>query len=107
MNEHEIEPWIVVQEPDSESQLAMWRLSDHDSPSLALFSSRAKAETYAFSHAGDSWQVTQPARNILLGIMIECFQKQIEYAVLDPDGKSAKRIFKLREVLKAAREELR
>lgn len=106
MNENELQPWIVVQGDADTRTLAMWRLSELGQPALALFSDAPHAEHYATAHISDHWEVSQPARAVLLRIMIECFQQQIELAVLDPDQDTARRIFKLRDVLKAARQEL-
>lgn len=107
MPENELSPWVVVHGQDEARSLAMWRLADVDEPALALFSDSTRAEEYATTHIRGDWRVTQPARSALLGIMIECYQQQVRLAVLDPDEAGARRIFKLRDVLKAAREELR
>lgn len=107
MNEHEIEPWVIVAECDDDQSLAMWRLSENDQPSLALFSSAELAQGYARAQVAAPWKITQPSRSDLLRVMIECYRKKIELAVLDPDGTTAKRIFMLRDVLKAARDEMR
>lgn len=101
MLEHEIEPWIVS---INESQLALWQLSDPPAAALAFFSDQSRAEKYARGLEATHCQVLQPTRRELLGLMIQCYQQQILYAVLDPDSQSARRIFKLRDVLKAARE---
>lgn len=106
MNDNELQPWVVVLEDAQERSLAMWRLSDTQQPALALFSSAALAESYAAKHVDSNWQVTQPARTALLGLMIECYRQDIQLAVLNPAETSAQRIFNLREVLRAARQEL-
>lgn len=106
MNENELQPWLIVQGQGDARSLAMWRLSDLDQPALALFSDAARAERYATAHIAIHWEVSQPARAALLHIMIECFQQQIKLAVLDPDQETARRVFNLRDVLKAARDEL-
>jgi hypothetical protein len=107
MNEQEIQPWVVIVESAGDRTLALWQLSETEQPALALFSSAVQAQKYAAEHSGNDWQVNQPERSALLAIMIQCFQQQIELAVLDPDGATAKRIFKLRDVLRAARDEMR
>ena len=106
MNANELQPWIIVLDSPDQQSLAMWRLSESDQPALALFTSAAQAEGYAMANASDAWSVQQPARPALLRIMIECFRQHVELAVLDPDQATARRIFKLRDVLRAAREEL-
>ena len=106
MNENELQPWIVVLDGPAEQSLAMWRLAESDQPALALFTTAALAERYALQNANAAWSVQQPARPALLQIMIACFQQRVELAVLDPDQATARRIFNLRDVLRAAREEL-
>lgn len=126
MNENELQPWIVVlgsparnalaqnslaeqslaEQSLAEQSLALWRLSETDQPALALFTSAAQAERYALVNASAAWSVQQPARSALLRIMIECFRQDVQLAVLDPDQATARRIFNLRDVLRAARDEL-
>ncbi len=100
MNEHELQPWVVTIDG---SQVALWQLSQPAAVALALFSDQAKADAYAHSLVGRSCNVIHPSQRELLGLMIQCFQQQIVYAVLDPTETQASRIFQLREVLKAAR----
>lgn len=107
MNENEIQPWLVVIGSSAATRLAMWQIGETQKPALALFSNSERATQYAIAHIDEEFQVTQPARTALLTIMIECYRGQMEHAVLDPDSSSAKRVFVLRDVLKAAREELR
>ena len=114
MNQHELQPWIVcLHAPQSDPfapanahSLAMWRLNDNDEPALALFSEQTSAEVYARQLGEQAYQVLQPTRTAMLSIMIECFQGNIMLAVLDPNATTARRIFKLRDVLKAAKGEL-
>lgn len=106
MNDNELEPWVILLGKTEDRTLAMWRLSETDQPALALFSTAGHAQRYAAAHSDQTWQVTQPARTALLGIMIECYRQQVELAVLNPTEASAERIFKLRDVLRAARQEL-
>lgn len=106
MNDNELEPWVIVLGDDDQRRLAMWRLAGTDQPALALFSAAAQAEQYAAAHLQRPWHVTQPPRTSLLKIMIECFRQQVELAVLNPTDTSAQSIFKLRDVLRAARQEL-
>ncbi len=101
MIEHEIEPWIVSL---NGNQIAMWQLNEPQAAALAFFSERSRAEEYARGLNAAESVVLQPSRRELLGLMIQCYQQQILYAVLDPDTQSARRIFKLREVLKAAKD---
>lgn len=101
MIEHEIQPWIVAIEGN---QLALWQIDQPPAAALALFSDRDKAELYASQLATARRDVIQPSRRELLGLMIKCYQEQIQFAVLDPNTQSASRIFNLRDVLRAARE---
>ena len=106
MNDNELQPWLIVLEEAGERSLAMWRLSETDQPALALFSTAAHAEKYAEAHIEQAWQATQPSRTALLSIMIDCYRQQVALAVLNPTTASAQRIFNLRDVLRAARQEL-
>lgn len=104
MIDQEIEPWIIA---INKNEIALWQLSDPPATALAFFSERVKAEEYAQRLFEATAEVLQPTRRDLLALMIRCYQQQILYAVLDPDAQVARRIFKLRDVLKAAREALR
>jgi hypothetical protein len=106
MNENELEPWLIVLGDDQHGTLAMWRVSETEQPALALFSSAELAEGYANAHHSGAWHVTQPQRTALLRLMIECYQQQVTLAVLDPTQGTARSIFNLRDVLRAARQEL-
>jgi hypothetical protein len=106
MNDNELQPWVVAVGDAEERSLAMWRLSETEQPALALFSSAGLAEAYAAKHVASCWQVAQPARSALLGVMIECYRQGVRLAVLNPAETSAQRIFNLRDVLRAARQEL-
>jgi hypothetical protein len=106
MNDSELEPWVVVLGDAEDHALAMWRVSETQQPALALFSSQVHAQRYAAANASPPWSAEQPARATLIGIMIACYRQGIELAVLDPDRETARRIFQLRDVLRAARAEL-
>jgi len=105
--QQDLAPWIVTTHEGSAQHLALWQLADSSQMAIALFSTRDKALLYAAGLSGSESQVAQPDRHALLRILIECFQRQVELAVLDPDSHGAQKIFPLREVLRAAREELR
>jgi len=105
--ESELEPWIVLTQEGSAQHLALWQLADASATAVALFSSRDQAEHYASQFVSSAYQIAQPERHALLRILIECFQNQVTLAVLDPDQHGAKKIFPLRDVLRAAREALR
>ena len=100
MMEHEIEPWLVL----VDDQVAFWQLSEPPAAALALFSGEVQANAYMRGLNSANCQVRQPSRRELLALMISCYQQQVLYAVLDPNAQSARRIFQLRDVLKAARD---
>ena len=104
MIENELQPWLVLL--DGGTQVAMWQLEQPAAAALALFSDRTKASAYSERLGNASYELIQPARVKLVRVMMECYQQQLRYAVLDPDGASAHRIFSLRDILKAARIEL-
>ena len=106
MNENEIQPWVVVTAGDAETTLAMWQIKETGQVALALFSTRALAEHYAARLCGSS-SIMMPARPALLSIMIECYRQGVAFAVLDPDQATARKIFDLADVLRAARDELK
>ena len=106
MNENELQPWVVVTQDDSGTSLAMWQIKETGQPALTLFSTQALADNYAASINRAS-SVMMPTRPVLLNIMIECYQQGIALAVLDPTEATARKIFNLADVLRAAREELK
>ncbi len=81
---------------------AIWQLDEGPS-ALALFHTADSAVAYRQAAAiGAEWSVFQPVRNDLVAILKACHEGGILYAVLDPDGQSAKRIFPIADVLGAA-----
>lgn len=101
MMEHEIQPWLVL----VDDQVAFWQLSEPPAAALALFSDEVQASAYVRGLNTANCQVRQPTRRELLALMISCYQQQVLYAVLDPNAQTARRIFQLRDVLKAAQTE--
>ena len=95
----DIEPFIVYRIDGVQMVCAVWILTD-GRKALALFLSGDSATDYRNSlDTSDEWRIFQPTRNDLLEILKECYEAGIGYAVLDPDLKSAKRIFNIEEIL--------
>ena len=106
MIKNELQPWLVLIEGQSGTSLAMWRLTETGQPALALFTSETLADEYAGSIVR-TWSTVRPEPDILLSLMAECYQQGVALAVLDPDRATARKIYDLAEVLRAAREELK
>ena len=116
----ELDPWLAVQSHSANEigDIALWRIAAENGDeetsqggqfqheALALFSSREHASRYADQQLNRQYRLCQPDRVQLLRILIDSFQQGIEYAVLDPSNDAARQLFSLREVLKAAREQL-
>ncbi len=98
----EIEPYIVYRLEGAHLQCALWQLQQGDK-ALALFLSGDSALAYTAAAELVGWQVLRPSRPALLELFQAHDQAGIRYAVLDPDGEKAKRIFDLRAILDAAR----
>ncbi len=101
----DIEPWIVIV-GDERQSLAMWRMSDNEQPSVALFSSEDKARQYVAESKIAKFAVIQPQPRALIQLLIDCYTSSIRWAALDPTPERASRVFELRQVLKAARDSL-
>lgn len=116
----ELEPWVIVTQsgPDeATSQLAVWRLAgEHAQSALALFSDRQAAEHYAQQFcsaatelvaASVSYRVEQFTSLQLVAVLAECYRLGMRCAALNPSGDSAQQLFILRDVLLAAKLQLR
>ncbi len=89
----ELEPFVVYRLDGGQMRCAIWQLQQGPS-ALALFRTADSAVAYRQAAAlGSEWSIFQPARNDLAAILKGCHDSGILYAVLDPDGASAKRIF--------------
>ena len=102
----ELEPWIIVEDNNAQRSPALWRVQANDSIAVALFSDRDSAEVYATANYSNPCQIIHPSRTDLLRVLVECFRQGVRYAALDPGATQTRRIFELRQVLAAAREEL-
>ena len=108
MIDNEIQPWIVLIEDESGALApAIWQLSENERPALALFLTQEAAQRYADKNGDSSWSVKHPTQKSLIGVMLACFQKEVQLAVLNPDGNNAQLIFNLRDILSAARDQVR
>lgn len=95
----DIEPYLVYRIERDQMVCALWTLAD-GRESLALFLSGDSATDYRnANNMSDEWRICRPSKNDLLEILKECYDSGIGYAVLDPDLKSAKRIFDIEEIL--------
>jgi hypothetical protein len=100
----EIFPHLVYRVSGEQMECALWTL-DEGHKALALFLTQESAKAYIEAIDLESdWQTICPGRTDLLEILRQSTSSGIDLAVLDPDAKQAKRIFDLREVVKAMRE---
>ncbi len=102
IEEHEIEPHLLVRVEDGQMRLAMWRLAEGPH-ALALFLSEESATAYRETAELDGgWRVFQPQRRDLATLLGECLDNEVAFAVLEPNRQEAKRVFDIRRVLEAA-----
>ena len=95
----EIEPYVVYRIDGEQIECAIWQIED-GRKALALFLSGDAATTYKDSAGlGAEWKIFRPARKVLLQLLDGGYQAGIGLAVLDPDLKTAKRVFDIRQVL--------
>ena len=70
---------------------------------LAIFTSADSATAYrAALSDGDGWTIFQPPREKIIDILAACRAIGILYAALDPVGGTAKTLFDIPQVLRAA-----
>ncbi|MEM7476473.1 MAG: hypothetical protein AAF483_15910 [Planctomycetota bacterium] len=103
----ELEPWVVVLGEAPETELATWNIEANGHPALALFSAKDKAETYAQANCSETGQVLQLGQRELLQVLIDCFNQHTLFAVLDPVGAEARQVFRVKEILAAAKQQLK
>ena len=98
----ELEPFVVYRLDDGQMRCAIWQL-EQGAQALALFHTADSADVYRQAAAlGAAWGTLQPGRNDLVAILEACQQQGILYAVLDPEAASARQIFAIDELLRAA-----
>jgi hypothetical protein len=101
----EIHPYLVYRIADGRLECALWQLREGPR-ALAMFLSGDSATAYRdAAHPGEEWKVFRPAKENLWQLLKECYHAGICYAVLDPDGDKAQRIFDIKSILSAAAEE--
>ena len=97
----EINPYLVYRLSDEQMECAVWTL-DEGQKALTLFLSQESAEVYVSATGlGEEWKIYCPARIDLMEIIKQTTASGIFLAVVDPDDKKAKRLFDLRQVVKA------
>lgn len=97
----ELSPYLLVRVRDGRAEFARWRASEGQD-ALALFLTSANALKYAEAALkGPGWQVVRPPRASVLEVLHACHESGVLFAVLDPDGEKAKRVFSIGEVLQA------
>ena len=101
----ELEPFCVFFD-HAQPPMAMWQPAVTAQPAVALFSTSAKAETYAQQSSASSFRVAQLSERELVRLLAELFAQGVTHAALDPDAASARSLFDLRLVLKSARQRL-
>jgi hypothetical protein len=90
----------------SPRSVAFWQPQATGQPALALFSTAEKAHDYATEQGYAEVAVIQLRELELVKLLVELFSQGISHAALDPDPTSARSLFDLRQVLRAARQQL-
>lgn len=129
----ELSPWVIVQDDGPTGSIALWRIDSLPAPAtfqpgsdswggsspgiasgqaeqgelaVALFSSFERADAYRTSQPPGS-RIMQLDQTGLLRMLLAAFQQGLQYAALDPGSHHARQLFEVRDVLKAARAQLR
>jgi hypothetical protein len=98
----EIAPFLLLHVEAGEVKCAQWQAAQ-GGRAVALFLGEESARAYRDAAGLAGWQVYQPAREALLTLIDALVQTGVFLAVLDPDLRGGRRLFDLREVLRAAR----
>jgi hypothetical protein len=97
----ELSPYLLVRVRNGQAEFARWRVREGQD-ALAMFLTEDNATTYAKSALnGPGWQIVRPPRTSVLEVLRACHAAGIAFAVLDPDGEKAKRVFPIGEILAA------
>ncbi|MFK7736856.1 MAG: hypothetical protein AB8B50_12550 [Pirellulaceae bacterium] len=102
----ELQPWVVLFEGESDSQVALWRIEGQNAEAIAAFSSAELADSYA-GKLGAGHSVQRCDETTLLKILMGAHRSEIEFVALNPSESKAAKIFKVRDVLLAARERMK
>ena len=97
----ELSPYLLVRVVAGRAEFARWRVQEGQD-ALALFLTSENALAYAKnSLSGPGWQVVRPPRMSVLEVLRACHGAGVTFAVLDPEGDKAKRVFPIGEILAA------
>ena len=97
----ELSPYLLVRVRNGQAEFARWRAREGQD-ALAMFLTEDNATAYAKSAlSGTGWQIVRPPRTSVLEVLRACYAAGIVFAVLDPDGEKAKRVFPIGEILAA------
>lgn len=129
----ELSPWVIVQGDGPTGSIALWRIDSFPAPAtcqpgshspeglsarraegefkqgelaVAMFSSFERADAYRSDQPTAS-RIVQLDRIGLLRMLLAASQQGLLYAALDPGQHHARQLFVVRDVLKAARAQLR
>ena len=95
----ELNPYLVYRILGAEVECAVWQLKEGPT-ALALFLSEESARNYhKAAGLSQEWKVFRPARAALFQLAQAAVQSGINYAVLDPDLMTAKRVFDLQSIV--------
>lgn len=103
----ELEPWILAAQLAGESSLQLWEIAELQQNALAIFSDEQKASEYARSVGLVDYQVLQAQQPMFLKILIECHEQEIKHVALNPSGSEVSRLFVIKDLLQAAKQQLR
>lgn len=103
----ELSPWVIIRGEGQNASLALWNIAESSSPSLAIFSEQAKAEAYDSSVDNEAGRIVQLEGLKLVQLLADCYTHGIKYASLDPSQTSARQVFVLQDVLRAAQANLK
>ena len=102
MLDPELHPQILYRIEGDQARFATWRLNEGHEV-LALFTDQETAAKYlAELENSPGWAPFEPPREKLLDVLRGCQQAGILYAALDPLGGTAKTLFDIPQVLRAA-----
>jgi hypothetical protein len=98
----EIDPYLVCRVEQGALECALWQMEQGER-AVALFLTEESAQAYRQAAELADWLAVRPSREALLEVLSACHDRGINFAVLDPDQRQARRVFDLGAVLRAAR----
>ena len=102
----ELEPWIVVSNHGGENSIQLWAIAGTEQQAFAIFSNESGAQEYADAIGLSEYQLLQLDQSKLLKTMIDCYRNKIEFAALNPTQQKTSKLFKIKDVLAAAKDQL-